>query len=304
MSTPWHGVFPAVTTKFTDDFQLDMPAMERHFQTQLDAGVHGIILAGTLGENGSLSTDEKLALLQLARSVSGGSVPILMGIAERTTAEARDVVQRCDAGGADGYMLLPPMQYPSDPRETLTYLRAVADVAEHPIMIYNNPVSYKVDVTPEMFAELADEPAFVAIKESSDDVRRITDIINHSGDRYQVFTGVDNLALESLMLGAVGWVAGLVCAFPRETVAIYNLARAGHYNEAREIYRWFMPLLHLDVSTKLVQNIKLAEVMAGIGTETVRPPRLPLAGEERTRVETIIRDALERRPDLSRYPLS
>jgi dihydrodipicolinate synthase/N-acetylneuraminate lyase len=195
-------------------------------------------------------------------------------------------------------MVLPGMQYVSDRRETLQHFRTVAKASPKPIMLYNNPVAYRVDLTPAMIAELADEPKFVAIKESSDDVRRIGDIRNLVGDRFQIFTGVDDLALESLVLGAVGWVAGLVCAFPRETVALYNLLKAGHLDEALAIYRWFIPLLHLDVSVKFVQNIKLVETLVGSGTEYVRAPRLTLVGEERSRVETIVREALKHRPIL------
>ena len=298
MSQSWGGVFPAVTTKFKEDMSLDHEAMERHFAAQLDAGVHGIVVTGTLGENASLSADEKQEVLATAVAVSAGRVPVLAGVAETTTAEACRTVERGARTGADGFMVLPGMLYASDRRETMLHFRTVAGASARPIMIYNNPVSYKVDVTPEMFEELADEPKFVAIKESSDDVRRITDIINRVGDRYRIFTGVDDLALESLVLGAVGWVAGLVVAFPRETVAIYDLVSAGRIEEAREIYRWFMPLLHLDVSTRLVQNIKLAEVLASGGTEYVRAPRLPLAGEERRRVVNVIEDALATRPGL------
>ena len=298
MSAPWTGVFPAVTTKFNEDHTLDVSGMEKHFDMQIDAGVHGMVVTGTLGENASLSADEKQEVLKIAVSVSDGRVPVLAGVAENTTAGACRTVEDATRNGADGFMLLPAMMYPSDARETLTHFRTVAHVSDLPIMIYNNPVAYKVDVTPEMFAELADEPAFVALKESSDDPRRITDIINAVGDRYQIFTGVDNLALESLMLGAVGWVAGLVVAFPRETVAIFNLARAGRYQDALEIYRWFMPMLHLDVSTKLVQNIKLAESIVGVGTETVRPPRLSLVREERAHVVRVVEEALRNRPEL------
>lgn len=298
MAPRWSGVFPAVTTKFRKDFSLDLEAMRLHFAGQIAAGVDGLIIAGSLGESGSLTTEEKQTILKLALEVSNGRVPVLMCVAESTTAAACEFVKLSADNGADGFMLLPPMRYVSDRRETLAYLRAVAAAAPLPIMIYNNPVAYGVDVTPEMFAELASESRFTAIKESSDNVRRITDIRNLTGDRYRIFIGVDNLALESLMLGADGWVAGLVCAFPEETVAIYRLARAGLYEEALAIYRWFMPLLHLDVSTKLVQNIKLAEALAGRGTETVRPPRLPLEGEERKQVMSIISTALETRPAL------
>jgi 4-hydroxy-tetrahydrodipicolinate synthase len=294
----WQGVFPAVTTKFKSDETLNFSGMEKHFHYQIEAGVHGLIVLGSLGENGVLSATEKQAVLKFAISVSKGRIPVLAGIAERTTRDAIEFVKTSVDNGADGFMLLPPMQYVSDRRETIQYLRTVAKASSKPIMIYNNPVAYGVDVTPEMFAELADEPKFVAIKESSDNVRRITDIINQVGNRYNIFIGVDNLALESILLGAVGWVAGLVCAFPRETVVLYKLARSGRLNEARELYRWFMPLLHLDVSTKLVQNIKLAEVMTGLGTEYVRAPRLALAGTEREWVIQIIKKALENRPEL------
>ncbi len=298
MTDRWAGVFPAVTTKFKDDFSLDYDEMERHFNFQIDSGVHGLVVTGTLGENGSLTADEKQEVLKIAVSVSDGRVPVLAGVAENTTVAACRVVESASKNGADGFMLLPAMLYAADRRETLTHLRTVARVSDLPIMIYNNPVAYKVDVTPEMFAELADEPTFVALKESSDNVRRITDIYNQVGDRYQIFTGVDNLALESLLIGAVGWVAGLVTAFPKETVAIYDLVQAGRVEEALAIYRWFMPLLHLDVSAKLVQNIKLAESVEGVGTETVRPPRLALDGEERELVISIIENAIATRPEL------
>lgn len=301
MNTKWSGVFPAVTTKFDDSFKIDFKAVQNHTNAQIEAGVHGIILCGSLGESGTLTTEEKHDLLRATLEVVNRKVPVMICVAERTTAAATDFVQKADKIGADGYMVLPPMQYVSDSRETMTYLRTVAAATNQPIMIYNNPVAYGVDVTPQMFAELADEAKFVAIKESSDNVRRITDIVNLVGDRYQIFTGVDNIAMESLILGACGWVAGLVCAFPRETVAIYELVQRGRIEEARAIYRWFMPLLHLDVSTKLVQNIKLAEAMVGLGSETVRPPRLNLVGEERTRVKATIAAALESRPELPRW---
>ena len=303
MQVDWTGIFPAITTKFTDDHALDPAAMEDHLESQIQAGVDGLVMLGTLGENASLSADEKQEVLEVAVDVSDGRVPVLGGVAETTTRKACRFVERGTANGADGFMVLPGMLYHSDRRETLQHFRTVADVSERPLMIYNNPKAYDVDVTPEMFAELAEEEALVAIKESSDDPRRITDIYNETGDRYQIFTGVDDIALESLFLGAVGWVAGLVNAFPEETVALYQLAKAGRVEEARELYRWFTPLLHLDVSTKLVQNIKLAEAMVGLGTEPVRPPRLPLAGEERERVQEVITQALETRPDLDAVAL-
>lgn len=299
MKTDWKGVFPAVTTKFNDDDSLDFAAMKHNFEAQIDAGVHGMIVSGSLGESSTLTTAEKLDVLKLAIEVSNGRIPVMSGVQERRTSDACSFVQKAGDLGADGFMVLPPMQYKSDSRETMHHFRTVAKASSKPIMVYNNPVAYAVDVTPEMFIELADEPKFVAIKESSDDVRRITDIYNAVGNRYQIFTGVDNLALESLLIGAVGWVAGLVCAFPRETVVIYELAQAGRLEEARALYRWFKPLLDLDVSTKLVQNIKLAEVMTGLGTERVRPPRLQLIGEERDHVIKVIKDALAVRPALS-----
>ena len=301
MAKKWAGVYPAVTTKFTEDFSLDHAEMEKSFNFQIDSGVHGIICCGSLGENSSMSTKERLSVLKTALNVSNGRVPVLVTVAEGSTADACLFAKKSQELGADGLMVLPPMRYTSDPRETREYLTIISEASDLPIMIYNNPIAYNVDVTPEMFLELAENPKFVAIKESSDNIRRVTDIINLTGDRYQIFCGVDNIALESILMGSIGWVAGLVCAFPRETVAIYELAKAGRIEEAREIYRWFMPLLHLDVSTKLVQNIKLAEAMAGVSTERVRPPRLQLVGEERARVEKTIRDALACRPELPQF---
>jgi 1-pyrroline-4-hydroxy-2-carboxylate deaminase len=294
----WSGIFPALTTKFTSDDKLDLKLMGKHIDNQLKAGVDGLVVLGSLGENGSLSFDEKGEVLKLAVSIGSGKVPVLACVAETTTAAACGFVETCMRNGADGFMLLPPMRYQSDRRETMQYLRTVANASDRPIMLYNNPVAYRVDITPDMFAELADEPKFIAIKESSENVRRVTDILNLVGPRYRIFTGVDDLALESLVLGAVGWVAGLVCAFPRETVVLYNLIKTGKMQEALRLYRWFMPLLHLDVSVKFVQNIKLAEAMAGEGTEYVRAPRLPLVGEERENVKRVVEQALKTRPKL------
>lgn len=296
MAIEWKGVFPAVTTKFTEDDSLDRDWTGRNIKAQLNAGARGIIVSGSLGEASTLSHDEKVELVSISVGATGDAIPTVCGIAERTTKDACRMAERVAQAGARGIMLLPPMLYTSDARETMTYLRTVAKATDLPIMIYNNPVAYNVDVTPDMFAELAGEPKFQAIKESSNDLRRITDIKNTTGNRYQIFTGVDDIALEALMLGGAGWVAGLVCAFPKETVAIYNLAKAGRYEEAVQIYRWFMPLLHLDVSTKLVQNIKLAETLVGLGTERVRAPRLPLTGAERERVVAIIQRGIATRP--------
>ncbi|MFT5514977.1 MAG: dihydrodipicolinate synthase/N-acetylneuraminate lyase [Rhodothermales bacterium] len=296
MQINWKGVFPAVTTAFDQNNAIDRHWMGVNIEAQIEAGARGIIVSGSLGEASTLSMDEKEELVGMTVAIAAGRVPVVCGVAQRTTDDACRMAERVAGAGGQGIMLLPPMLYTSDSRETMHFLRTVAAATDLPIMLYNNPVAYNVDVTPAMLQELADEPKFEAIKESSDDVRRITDIINLVGDRYRIFTGVDNVALEALMLGAVGWVAGLVDAFPRETVAIYNLATQGRYDEALQIYRWFMPLLHLDVNVKLVQNIKLAETMVGLGTERVRAPRLPLAGAERERVIQIIETALATRP--------
>jgi dihydrodipicolinate synthase/N-acetylneuraminate lyase len=294
----WSGVFTAATTKMKPDSSIDVSAMEKHLAWQIESGVHGIAVLGSLGENGALNLSEKFQVIKAAVSASSGRVPILSGVAETSTPGACRFVEEAAKNGATGFMLLPAMQYVSDRRETMQHFRSVARATDLPIMLYNNPVAYRVDVTPEMFAELADEPKFVAIKESSDDPRRITDIRNLVDDRYQIFTGVDDLAFESLVLGAVGWVAGLVCAFPKESVALYQLVKQDRIAEALDLYRWFLPLLHLDVSIKFVQNIKLAEALVGCGTEYVRPPRLPLTGQERRLVEGIIRTALDNRPVL------
>lgn len=298
MAHIWQGVMPAVTTKFNADFSIDRSWTKKNIEAQIDAGVDGIIVCGSLGEASTLSLDEKLEVLDIAVDASRGRVPVLLTIAENSTL---DGCRQAEAGakhGAAGYMVLPGLRYLSDRRETLNHFRMVADASPLPLMIYNNPLAYGVDMTPEMFAEIADEAKIVAIKESCGDVRRVTDLINVVGDRYAILCGVDNLAMEAILMGAHGWVAGLVCAFPHETVAIYRLIRAGRLEEARTLYRWFAPLLALDVSAKLVQNIKLAEAIVGLGTEPVRPPRLPLAGAEREAVETLIRRAIETRPAL------
>ena len=294
----WQGVYPALTTKFKPDYRLDVAAMEKHFAWQIERGVDGLIVCGSLGENSVLSVDEKLEVLRVGVRVSRGKVPVLMTIAEGSTAEGIALCERAARESADGFMVLPGMRYVSDRRETLAHYRAIAKASAKPIMVYNNPIAYGVDVTPEMFEELADEASIVAIKESSDNVRRVTDIISRTGARYAIFCGVDDLAMEAMLMGARGWVAGLVDAFPDETVAIYRLITDGRVEEARKIYRWFSPLLHLDVSRKLVQNIKLVESVVGVGTETVRPPRLPLVGEERAQVVALVEQALKTRPAL------
>jgi 4-hydroxy-tetrahydrodipicolinate synthase len=253
-------------------------------------------MLGTVGENCSLEYGEKLEVLHSAVKHVAGRVPVLSGVAECTTTLACRFAQDAQRIGAGGLMVLPAMVYKSDPRETITHYRTVARAIDLPIMVYNNPVSYHVDVTPEMFVELADEPNLVAIKESSENVRRITDLRNCCGDRYTLFCGVDDLVLESLLLGAVGWVSGLVNAFPAENRLLWDLATAGKWEEALKVYRWYTPLLHLDTHPKLVQYIKLAEQECGLGSETVRAPRLPVIGEERERIVTIIRRAIAIRP--------
>jgi len=293
----WTGVMPAVTSKFRADGELDHPEMKRCFDLQIAAGCDGLIVCGSLGEGPMLSHDERLAVLATARAAAG-SRPVLMTVAEAATRTACQLAERAAKAGADGLMVVPSLVYHTDRAETVASLRAVAEAGDLPVMIYSNRVAYRVDVTPDIMEDLADDARFVAIKESCDDIRRTTEIFNRLGQRYAVFTGVDNLAFEALVLGAVGWVAGLVTAFPAETVAIYRLIRAGRLDEALAIYRWFRPLLDLDVSTFLVQNIKLAEALA-IGTsERVRLPRLPLSGERRAAVEKIVRDGIASRPVL------
>lgn len=299
----WQGVFPALTTKFDAAGRLDRPAIERHFAWQVASGVDGLIVAGSLGEGSTLDVDEKLELVAIAKSVADGR-PIILTLQESALRRAEALAAKAAAAGADGLMVLPPMMYDSAPAETVAWFRAIAAAGDLPVMIYNNPVAYKIDVSVEMIEELVGDARIVAVKESSDDVRRVIRIRNAVGDRLKIFTGVDNLALESCLMGADGWVAGLVDAFPEETVALWRLGKVGRLEEALAIYRWFSPLLTLDVSPRLVQNIKLAEALVGVGTERVRPPRLPLAGAERARVKAIIERALAERPSLPRLDLA
>jgi 4-hydroxy-tetrahydrodipicolinate synthase len=301
MNFEWKGVFPAVTTKFTADDRLDLDAFDVNLEAQIDAGVDGIILGGSLGEASTLTPEEKDALLKHTVGGVAGKVPVLMNIAEQSTKVAVEAAIRARDCGADGLMLLPPMRYTADDRETVAFLRAVARATELPVILYNNPADYKIWISPDMFRQLEDLPTIQAVKESTRDISNITRMKNVFGDRFAVLTGVDTLGMESLLMGADGWVAGLVCAFPRETVAIYRLIKAGKIPEALEIYRWFLPVLELDVSTKLVQNIKLAETFTGLGNENVRAPRLPLVGEERERIVAILDKALETRPELPDY---
>ena len=262
------------------------------------AGIHGVILLGSVGENTALSYDEKLTVLRELLPVAKGRIPVLSGVAEFTTATAGQYAADCERLGLDGLMVLPAMVYKADRREALAHFRTVARASSLPVMIYNNPMAYPVDLTPEMLEELAVEPTMVAVKESSDNVRRITDIINLLGDRYLLFSGVDDLVLESALLGVTGWVSGLVNAFPHENRVLWELAMAGRWEEARALYRWYTPLLHLDTKVKLVQYIKLCMAQTGLGSETTRAPRLPLVGEEREQILAIIRKALATRPGL------
>jgi 4-hydroxy-tetrahydrodipicolinate synthase len=298
MKVDWKGVYPAVTTKFTDNDQLDIPAIEKNIEAQISAGVHGIVLGGTLGEASSLSNEEKQSIVSTTLGVSKGRVPVIINVAESRTSDAIRFVKESEQIGADGFMALPPMRYKADDRETVQWFKTIAGATSLPIMIYNNPVDYKIEVTLDMFAELAECENIQAVKESTRDVSNVTRMKNRFGDRFKILTGVDTLAFESLALGCDGWVAGLVCAFPAETVTIYDLMKQGRTDEALEIYRWFLPLLELDINAKLVQNIKLAEVATRLGTENVRAPRLPLAGDERTRVLKIIDEGMKNRPVL------
>jgi 4-hydroxy-tetrahydrodipicolinate synthase len=295
----WKGVYPALTTPFTADDRLDLPVFEKNLAAQLEAGVEGIILGGTLGEASVLSNEEKFTLVKFAVEKVNGRVPVVMNIAEGSTREAVKLAKEAEKCGAHALMLLPPMRYKSDHRETVTYFKAVAGSTSLPIMIYNNPVDYKVEVTLDMFEELTEVPTIQAVKESTRDVSNVTRMINRFGKRFKILCGVDTLAMEEFMLGADGWVAGLVCAFPKETVAIYKLTTAGQIEEALKIYRWFLPLLELDLHPKLVQYIKLAEQEVGLGSEFVRAPRLALEGEEREHILRIIRTGIRNRPHIN-----
>lgn len=301
MQVQWKGVMPAVTTKFTETDTLDLKMFEVNINAQVEAGVSGIILGGTLGEASTLSDDEKRILIETTVDIVDGKIPVIINVAEQSTTGAINAVNNAEKYGASGLMMLPPMRYKATDFETVTYFKAIAQSTELPIMIYNNPVDYGIEVTLDMFEEMLQCNNIQAVKESTRDISNITRMRNRFEDRLKVLTGVDTLGLESILMGADGWVAGLVCAFPQETVAIFELAKAGRTAEALEIYRWFLPLLELDISPQLVQNIKLAEVATAIGTENVRAPRLPLRGEERQRVLKIIEEAMKSRPSLPNY---
>ena len=296
MRCTWQGVYPAAVTHFHDDQSLDLPATLRHIDAMIAAGIHGLIMLGTVGENCSLDYAEKVDVLRATVEHVAHRIPVLSGVAECSTRLACRFAADAKKVGCDGLMVLPAMVYKSDPRETVAHFRSVAAAGDLPVMIYNNPVSYGVDITPEMFVDMGDEPRFVAIKESTENVRRITDIKILCGDRFLLFCGVDDLVLEAQLLGAIGWVSGLVNAFPAENRLLWDLAIAGKREEALEVYRWYTPLLHLDTHVKLVQYIKLAVHECGYGSEMVRAPRLPLAGKERERVLGIVRKGIASRP--------
>jgi 1-pyrroline-4-hydroxy-2-carboxylate deaminase len=301
MSTPyWSGVFPAITTQLKRDQSLDLEATARHAEVLIRSGVTGLVFLGSLGENQALSAAERRMVIEAMVEAVNGRVPLLSGVAESSTAAACDYVKEVERLGADGFMLMPPMLYKGDPQETMTHFRKTAAATGLPIMLYNNPVSYANDITPEMFARLANVKNFVALKESTGNTRRITDLHNLVGDRYALFTGVDDLVLESAVLGIDGWVAGSGIAFPRENQHFWELTRAGKWDQAREMYRWFTPLLHLDTHVKFVQYIKLAVQETGLGSEWVRAPRLPLEGSERKQILKLIHQGMENRPKLGR----
>ena len=294
----WSGVYPAVTTKFTQDGRLDLEAFIQGISHQVNAGIDGIIIGGSLGESSTITHDERIVMLSAVLDTFKLKVPILINIAEGSTLRAIELAQRAESSGADGLMVLPPMMYKPTDAEVVDFFRDIAANTSLPILVYNNPVDYKIEVTPDMFDTLLRQDNIQAVKESTRDLANVTRLINRFGDRLKVLTGVDTIAIEALIMGAHGWVAGLVNAFPAETVAISQLVKAGRIEEARAIHRWFLPLLELDISPQLVQNIKLAESMTGLGTEFVRSPRLMLQGEERERVRQIISRSIANRPHL------
>ena len=301
MSINWNGVFPALTTKFSAQDTLDLPMFGKNLKAQVDAGVHGVIIGGSLGEASTLTLDEKERMVRYGVEKQGHHIPVLLNIAEGSTREAVAQAEAAVKWGARGLMVLPPMRYKSDHRETVAFFKTIASSTGLPVMIYNNPVDYKIEVTLDMFEELIELPNIEAVKESTRDVTNVTRLINRFGQRLKILCGVDTIATEALLMGAHGWVGGLVGAFPAETVAIYKLVRAGRIAEALEIHRWFLPLLELDIHSKLVQYIKLAEAEVGLGTEYVRAPRLALAGKEREQILAVIRKGVAERPVLPEY---
>lgn len=297
----WQGVFPALITPFTKDDKIDLKQFETNVNAQVEAGVDGIVIGGSLGESSTLSAQEKKDLLIFGKELVGDNIPVVINIAEQSTKAAMEEVNSAQKYGADGLMVLPPMRYKADEREALEYFKTIAAATSLPIMVYNNPHDYKIEVTLHMFDELIGYDNIQAVKESTRDVTNVTRLKNRFGNRIKILCGVDTLALEELAAGADGWIAGLGNAFPRETVAIYRLMAAGYYKQALDIYRWFLPLLELDIHPKLVQYIKLAAMQTELGTEYVRAPRLLLEDNEKQHVLGIINKALSLRPELPEY---
>lgn len=296
MAIEWKGVFPAVTTKFKDNDALDLPLFEKNLQAQIEAGVAGIIIGGSLGESSTITVEELGRLVASGLKVTAGRIPVIVNIAAGSTKDAVGIAKQIKEWGADGIMLLPPMRYKSTPEETVVFFRTVAKATDLPVLLYNNPVDYKTEITMDMFDALKDIPAIQAVKESTRDVSNVIRMRNQFGDRFKILCGVDTLTFEELAAGADGLVAGLVCAFPRETVAIYNFIKNNQHQKALEIYRWFMPLLEFDITPQLVQYIKLAEVYTGLGNEAVRAPRLSLTGQQRAAAINTIEAAIRTRP--------
>ncbi len=294
----WTGVYPAVTTKFTPEGTLDLKAFLHNIRAQVEAGATGIIIGGSLGESSTLTHEERLLMLKTVLDTHGNQTDVILNVAEGSTARAIALVQQAEQAGAHGIMLLPPMMYKPTETEVADFFLDVARSTSLSILVYNNPVDYKVEITLEVFDQLAQVPNIAAVKESTRLTSNVIRMRNRFGERFRILCGVDTLAMEEILLGADGWVAGLVCAFPQETAVLYRLLKAGRIAEARALYQWFMPLLELDVSPQLVQNIKLAEAYTGLGNEYVRPPRKPLQGAERDRVAAIIEQALASRPTL------
>lgn len=294
----WEGVFPAVTTQFHGDLSLDLDATHRVIGNLVQDGVSGLVVCGTVGENCSLTRAEKVAVMEAAKDAARGRVPVIAGIAEFTTPFACDMAREAAQAGVDGVMVMPALVYSSKPHETAAHFRGVANATDLPVMVYNNPPIYRNDVTPEILASLADCETIVCFKDSSGDTRRFTDVQRMVGDRFVMFAGLDDVVVESVLVGAVGWVSGMSNAFPREGETLFRLARAGRFAEVMPLYRWFMPLLHLDARPDLVQCIKLCEHIMGRGIHLTRPPRLELSGPERAEVEAVMRDALADRPAL------
>jgi dihydrodipicolinate synthase/N-acetylneuraminate lyase len=297
----WEGVYPALLTPFKKDDMIDFDMFRLNLNAQVNAGIDGIVIGGSLGEASTLIKEELIELLHCSKQYLPESIPVIVNIAEQATKTAIKSAEDAEKNGADGLMLLPPMRYKADDRETNQYFKTIAGNTSLPIMIYNNPYDYKIEVTLKMFEELGGISNIQSVKESTRDVSNVTRMKNHFGDRFKILCGVDTLALEELALGADGWIAGLVDAFPSETVAIYRLMKAGRYHEALHIYRWFLPVLELDIQAKLVHYIKLAATQTGIGTEYMRAPRLLLEGEERNKILAIINKAIATRPLLPDY---